>query len=207
MTRVAAILAAAITLVGMVFAVAYVLYMRPAGDQFAECRRSQVAGGGATIGGPFTLTDSSGARVTEADVIDGPTLVYFGYSFCPDFCPNELARNALASDLAAEEGEERGLAFITIDPARDTPEMMGEYVSMIHPDLVGLSGSPEDIDEAAKAYRVYYRKDGDDPEYYLMAHTTFTYLMAPEIGFLDFYGSEVPAEAMAESAACYVSKL
>ena len=95
----------------------------------------------------------------------------------------------------------------TIDPARDTPEMMGEYVSMIHPELVGLSGSPEDIDEAAKAYRVYYRKDGDDPEYYLMAHTTFTYLMAPEIGFLDFYGSEVPAEAMAESAACYVLKL
>lgn len=207
MTRIAAILAAAVTLLGLGFAVVYVLLMRPGDDRFAECRRSVVAGGEATIGGPFSLIDGSGARVTEAEVIDGPTLVYFGYSFCPDFCPNDLGRNAVAADILAAEGHDVGLAFITIDPARDTPEVMGEYAAAIHPAMTGLSGSAEEIDAAARAYRVYYRKAGDDPEYYLMDHSTFTYLVAPEVGFLDFYGSDVPAAAMAESAACFVDKL
>ena len=207
MTRIAAILAASVTLLGLGFAVAYILLMRPADDQFAECRRSVVAGGEAAIGGPFSLIDGSGARVTDTDVIDRPTLVYFGYSFCPDFCPNDLARNALAADMLAEQGHDVGLVFITIDPERDTPEVMGQYAAALHPEMIGLSGSPEEIDAAARAYRVYYGRAGDDPEYYLMDHTTLTYLMAPGVGFLEFFRSDVPAGTMAEQTACFVAKL
>ncbi len=207
MTRIAAILALGVTLTGLVLSMVYVLAMRPADDRFAECRRSRVAGGEAAIGGPFSLIDGSGARVTEADVIDGATLVYFGYTFCPDFCPNDLARNAAARDLAAANGADLGLAFITIDPERDTVEVVGEYAAAIHPEMVGLTGSAEEIAEAAEAYRVYYRRAGDDPDYYMMDHSTFTFLMAPEVGFLDFFTSDTSAGAMAEAAACYVAKL
>lgn len=208
-TRLAALLASATALAGLGFGVFYVFFMGadPNADRFADCRRSQVAGGQATIGGPFELTDGTGARVTDADVIDRPTLVYFGYSFCPDFCPNDLARNAVAHDILAEQGIDTGLAFISIDPDRDTPEVMGDYAAAIHPALVGLSGTPEEVAEAAKAYRVFFRKSGDDPDYYLMDHSTFTYLMAPGVGFLEFFGSDVSAETMAEGVACFARNL
>ena len=150
-----------------------------------------------------TLTSSTGARVTDKDVITKPTLVYFGYAFCPDVCPTDLARNATAADILVERGIDVGLAFITIDPARDTPEVLREYASMIHPRLVGLTGTPEEIAAVASAYKVFYRKSGDDPENYLMDHSTFTYLMAPGSRFLEFYPSAASAETVADSVACF----
>ena len=97
--------------------------------------------------------------------------------------------------------------FISIDPARDTPEAIGAFAEAIHPDLLGLTGTPEEVDAAAKAYKVYYRKSGDDPEFYMMDHTTFSYLMAPGVGFLDVYRSDATPEAIAESVACYAAAL
>jgi protein SCO1/2 len=205
-TRLAALFAAASVLVGLAVGV-FIVWRGTPDDPFVDCRRTQVAGGRAEIGGPFTLLDGSGAVVTEAEVIDRPTLVYFGYSFCPDFCPNDLARNAVAADILAEQGVDLGLAFITIDPERDTAEVMGDYAAAIHPDMIGLTGTAEQVAAAAAAYRVFSRKAGDDPDYYLMDHSTFTYLMAPEVGFLEFFGSDVAPEAMAEQAACFVDKL
>jgi protein SCO1/2 len=206
MTRIAAYLAAAVVLVGLA-AGGYLAMRTTAGDRFADCRAAQVAGGAAAIGGPFSLIDDSGARVTDAEVITRPTLVYFGYSFCPDVCPMDLSRNALAAQALAERGAEVGQVFITIDPARDTPEVLHDYVAAIDPGLVGLTGTPEEIDAAAKAYKVYYAKNGDDPEYYLMDHSSFSYLMAPEVGFLEFYPSDATPEAVADSVACYVAEL
>jgi protein SCO1/2 len=205
-TRLAALIAAALVLVGLAVG-AYIVVTNPGDDQFADCRRTQVASGRAEIGGPFELTDASGARITDALLIDRPTLLYFGYSYCPDFCPTDLARNAAAADLLAERGMDVRLAFITIDPARDTPEVMGDYATAIHPDMIGLSGTAEEIDAAARAYRVFYRKAGDDPDYYLMDHSTFTYLMAPGVGFLDFFRSDLDAETVADGAACFISRL
>jgi protein SCO1/2 len=206
MTRIYAILAAAAVLVGLgvggIFA-----FRGESGDVFADCRRGQVAGGAASIGGPFALTNAAGARVTEAEAITGPTLVYFGYGFCPDICPIDLSRNALAADELAERGIDVGQVFITIDPARDTPDAIGGFTRAIHPDLLGLTGTPEEIAAAASAYKVFYRKAGDDPDYYLMDHSTFTYLMAPEQGFLEFFGSDVTPEVMAESVACFAERL
>lgn len=205
MTRISAILASLAVVVGL-GAGAWFAF-RPDGDPFAPCRTSAVAGGAAAIGGPFSLTDGNGRRVTDADVITGPTLVYFGYSFCPDVCPTDLSRNALAADGLAAKGTPVGQVFITIDPARDTQEAIREFTSAIDPKLIGLTGTPEEIAAAAKAYKVYYRKSGDDPEYYLMDHSTFTYLMAPDVGFLEIYRSDATPEQVAESVQCYAANL
>ncbi len=206
MTRIAALFATAIVLLGLAAGWYYAM-QGAAADPFAKCRTSQVAGGAAAIGGPFTLTDDTGAQVTDAQVITGPTLVYFGYSFCPDVCPMDLSRNALAAKDLAERGVKTGQVFVTIDPERDTPEVLRDYAEAIDPELVGLTGTPEEIATAAKAYKVYYRKNGDDPDYYLMDHSSFTYLMAPGVGFLEFYPSDATPEAIADSVSCYAAEL
>jgi protein SCO1 len=205
MTRVIAIVATAAVVVGL--GIGGYAVMRGSDDQFADCRRATIAGGAASIGGPFSLVDPEGRRVTDAEAITKPTLVYFGYSFCPDFCPTDLARNALAADALAERGVDVGQVFVTIDPERDTPEAVGGFVEAIHPGLLGLTGTPEEVDAAARAYKVFYRKAGDDPEYYMMDHSTFTYLMAPGVGFLEFYPSDLAADDLADSVSCFVSKL
>jgi protein SCO1/2 len=206
MTRVIALFAAAVVLIGLAAGFFFVMRAQNA-DQFAECRRSVVAGGSAEIGGPFTLVDTEGRTVTEADVITGPTLVYFGYAFCPDFCPTDLARNAWARELLAERGQEVGLVFVSVDPERDTPEILADFRDALDPQMVALTGTPEQVAAAANAYRVYFRRNGDDPEFYLMDHSTFTYLVDPVHGFLEFYASTVSAQEMAESVGCYVAKL
>jgi protein SCO1/2 len=205
-TRLFALLAAGAVVVGLV--VGGLLAMRGgAEDAFADCRRGQVVGGTASIGGPFSLVDAAGARVTEAEAITGPTLVYFGYGFCPDICPTDLSRNSIAAGELADRGIDVGQVFITIDPDRDTPDTIGDFAQSIDPELVGLTGTPEEIAAAAAAYKVFYRKAGDDPTYYLMDHSTFTYLMAPEQGFLEFFASDVAPDAMADSVACFAERL
>jgi protein SCO1 len=206
MTRVYALFAAAAVLLGLAAGWFVVLHNARA-DPFEDCRHSAVAGGTASIGGPFTLTDGSGRQVTDADVITGPTLVYFGYSFCPDFCPTDLSRNALAAQALAEKGTSVGQVFISIDPARDTPPVVKDFTTAIDPKLMGLTGTPEQVATAAHAYKVYYHKNGDDPQYYLMDHSTFTYLMAPKVGFLEYYPSDMSPDDMAKSVSCFAAKL
>ncbi len=134
-TRITAYVAAAAVLAGL--GAGGVLALRGGGaDPFADCRRGAVADGAAAIGGPFALTNGVGARVTDADVITKPTLIYFGYSFCPDVCPIDLARNAAAADLLAERGVDVGQVFISIDPERDTPEIASR-VRRLHPPGAG----------------------------------------------------------------------
>lgn len=185
---------------------AYFAFAPRDGDPFADCRSGTVAGGAATIGGLFTLVNGEGQPVTDRDVLTDPTLVYFGYTFCPDICPTDLARNALVADDLAARGIKVGQVFVTIDPARDTPDVVRDFAAAVHPDLVGLTGTAEEIAAAAAAYRVYYRQ-ADASEYYLMDHSTFTYLVDPAHGFLEFYGSDAAPEAMAASVACFAGHL
>ena len=173
-------------------------------DQFADCRTSTVAGGGAAIGGPFELVDHKARSVTEKDVIVEPSLIYFGYTFCPDVCPFDTVRNAEAIDLLAEQGISATPVFISIDPERDTPEALDLYVENIHPKMVGLTGTDEQVKAASKAYRTYYKRHNDDPEYYIVDHSTQTYLMLPEHGFVEFFNRNVSAEQIAETAACFI---
>ncbi len=205
MSRLFAIIAVLVVLSGLGTALFFALRPAPA-DQFAECRATAVAGGSAAIGGPFELTDHNGQRVTDTDVIDGPTLMYFGYTYCPDVCPLDTYRNAEAVAVLAERGVDVKPVMVTIDPTRDTPESMAAFVEYLHEDMVGLTGTTEEITAAIKAYRVYAAKNGDG-ENYLMDHSTWTYLMAPDYGFLEFFGRDITPEDMADQVACFVDKL
>lgn len=176
-------------------------------DKFAQCRGSVVGTGTSSIGGPFTLVDENGATVTDEDVFTKPTLLYFGYTFCPDVCPLDNARNAEALDMIQSDGYDAQLAFISIDPERDTPEQVKDFTSYIHDDMVGLTGSMEQVKAASTAYRTYFKKEEDaDPEYYLVDHSTFTYLVLPEIGFVEFFKRDDSPQKIRETVECFIDQ-
>jgi protein SCO1/2 len=158
---------------------------------------SEKAGGKALIGGPFTLVDHTGETRTEADFRGRPMLVFFGYTHCPDVCPTGLQTMSDALDRLGPLADRIQPLFITIDPARDTAEEMGKYIGHFHPDLVGLTGTPEQVAKAAKSYRVYYAKQGEGEADYLMDHSTFTYLMDAEGGYVTHFNHGVSADEMA----------
>ncbi|NNK77325.1 MAG: SCO family protein [Litoreibacter sp.] len=182
------------------------VFMNATDDRFANCSESTVAGG-ANIGGPFELIDETGQTVTDRDVIDRPSLIYFGYTYCPDVCPVDVYRNGEAVDLLKAQGYDVKPVFISIDPERDTPDILAEFTDIMHPDMVGLTGSPEQVKAASQAYKTFYRKNEGGPEDYLVDHSTFTYLMAPEVGFLEFFRNDVSSEKMANTVACFVDGL
>ena len=173
------------------------------GNTMHNCGATAVADN--VIGGAFELVDETGKTVTDADVITKPSLIYFGYTFCPDVCPLDVARNAAAVDILAERGIDVTPIFISIDPARDTPEVVADYTSLFHPDMIGLTGSEAQVAAASKAYRTFYSKQDDDPEYYLVQHSTFSYLTLPDVGFVEFFRQEDSPEKVADITACFTA--
>ncbi len=176
-------------------------------DKYAECRASKVAGGKAQIGGPFTLVDENGKTVTDKDVIDQPSLLYFGYTFCPDVCPLDNARNAEAIEILEDRGVIVKPVFISIDPDRDTPELLADFTDNLHPRMLGLTGTPEQVKAASTAYRTFYQKqepEAGDEEYYLVDHSTMSYLVFPDEGFAEFFRRDESAESMANRLQCFV---
>ena len=171
------------------------------GDQFAQCRSSAVAG---ALGGPFELVNGQGETVTDKDVITEPTLIYFGYTYCPDVCPLDVDRNAAAVEVMEERGQSVTPVFITIDPARDTPQVVAEFAEVMHPKMIGLTGSDAQIKAASQAYRTYYNAHDPVDGEYLVDHSTFSYLVMPEVGFVEFFRREVPPEQLAEKIGCFV---
>jgi protein SCO1/2 len=131
----------------------------------------------AAIGGPFRLTDQNGRTVTDQDFKGRPFLVFFGFTHCPDVCPTTLFEvSEILRKLGADGDRVRAL-FITVDPERDTPDKMKEYLSSFDPRLTGLTGDPEAVAAVAKAYRVYFKKVPLDQGGYTMDHTAIVYLM------------------------------
>jgi len=169
------------------------------------CGDTAVAG--SAIGGPFELVSETGETVTDVDVITKPTLVYFGYTFCPDVCPLDSMRNAQAAYMLEDRGIDLGTAFISVDPQRDTVEVVRDFTDNFHEDMIGLTGTPEQIKAASQAYKTYYRADDSDPEFYLVDHSTQTYLMFPETGFATFFRRDNSAEQIAEMSACFIEQL
>lgn len=159
--------------------------------------------GTALIGGPFSLIDPQASRVSEAVLKGRLSLVYFGYTFCPDICPVELQNIGAALDIAAREdgalADDVQALFITIDPERDTKELLAGYMKDFHPRIRALTGSSEEIAVAAKAFRVYYSKAGDAPgtENYLMDHSNIIYLMGRDGEFLTHFGFGAQPEEIA----------
>lgn len=181
------------------------LAFAPKQDQFAACSRSTVAGGMDSFGSDFTLTRGDGQRVTAAEVFTKPSLLYFGYTFCPDVCPMDSGRNAAAADILTEQGRDVQTVFITVDPRRDTPEAVSDFTSQFPGEMVGLTGSDEEIAAVNKGWRNYFRlNDEEDKEFYLVDHMTNTYLVMPGNKTVEFYGRDVTPDAMAESVGCFL---
>ncbi|MFT3733058.1 MAG: SCO family protein [Hyphomicrobium sp.] len=134
------------------------------------------------VGGPFSLIDNTGKRVTDKDYLGHYMLVFFGYTNCPDICPAGLQIMSAALDKLGKRADDIVPIFITLDPARDTQEKMATYVKAFSPKLVGLTGSESDIAATAKAYRVYYQKvsDDNDPKNYTVDHSAIFYLMGKD---------------------------
>tara|TARA_R110002110_G_scaffold242199_1_gene458512 strand:+ start:1291 stop:1902 length:612 start_codon:yes stop_codon:yes gene_type:complete len=173
-------------------------------DKYAQCRTGAVGG---DLGGPFELVNAKGETVTDKDVITTPSLIYFGYTFCPDVCPLDVDRNASAVELLEERGKIVTPVFISIDPARDTPEVVGEFAEVMHPRMIGLTGSPEQVKGASQAYKTYYKAHDAVDDEYLVDHSTFSYLVMPEDGFVEFFRRDVTPEAMADSIGCFVDRM
>lgn len=175
---------------------AWMLTPNPANDT-ASNTRNQMEN---LVGGPFSLVNQDGERVTDKDFLGSYFLVYFGYSYCPDVCPVDLQSLTAALDLLDEEtlGKVRPV-FITIDPERDTVEVMKAYVSLFHPKLIGLTGTPGEITAATRAYRVYARKvETESDSEYLMDHSAITFLMSPEGKYIAHFSTGFKPEAMAQ---------
>jgi protein SCO1/2 len=151
--------------------------------------------------------NAAGETVTDAEVITEPSLLSFGYTFCPDVCPLDTARNAAAVDILEERGHMVTPVFISVDPERDTPEVVGAFAENLHPRMVGLTGSPEQVKAASQAFRTYYQKQDSDDPYYLVDHSTFTYLVLPGHGFVEFFRRDVGPEALADRVQCFVEAM
>ena len=156
--------------------------------------------GAALVGGPFTLTDHNGREVTEKTFLGKYMLVFFGFTFCPDVCPTELQVITAALDQMGPEADAIQPVFITVDPERDTPEVLKAYVGNFGPRLLGLTGTPEQVAAAAKAFRVYYAKvkNSGSAADYMMDHSTIIYLMGPDGRFAKHMTYTTDAAKLAE---------
>ncbi len=159
------------------------------------------------IGGPFTLTDHHGKTVTDKTYLGQYLLVYFGYGYCPDVCPTELANIAAAMDDLGDKANKVTPLFITVDPERDTPQFLADYVANFHPRMVGLTGTPAQIKAVAKEYKVYYAKSQRPGQKdYLMDHTSFVYLMGPDGRFLTLFRGQTDPKAIAQAITHFMSE-
>jgi len=159
--------------------------------------------GQALIGGPFALTDHTGKRVTDQDFRGRYTLVLFGFTFCPDICPSALQVISAALDKLGPKADRFVPILITVDPERDTPMQLASYVQSFHPRLVGLTGTPAEVDAVVKAYRVYVRKvtDPKSTAGYSIDHTSLIYVMGPDGAYVTHFAHTTNADAMAERLA------
>lgn len=195
--RIVALLALAAALV--VLSVGAVFWLRPAPPVASVDSGVMRVPAGAAIGGPFQLVDQNGRAVTEADFAGKFMLIFFGFTHCPDVCPTELQVIANTMDVLGADGARVVPTFITVDPERDTPAQIKDYVAAFHPKMVGLTGTPEQIAAAAKAFKVYFNKqpNADSPDDYQVDHTAFVYLMGPDGHLRSMFRNNASAEAIA----------
>lgn len=198
--RLAAVIASVVILMVVVVAVA----IERAGSLGGDGTQATGTSPEVKIGGAFTLTDQTGSQVTEADFRGKYMLIFFGYTYCPDVCPTSLTQISTAMDILDDKAEQVVPVLVTIDPDRDTAEVLKDYVAHFHPSVVGLTGTPEQIKQVAKAYRVYYAKvpsEAGNKDDYLMDHSAVIYLMGPDGKFVMHFNNTTDGETMAAKIA------
>jgi protein SCO1/2 len=187
----------ALTLAGIVAAVGLLI---SAAALVMVLRPSPQSGGRVLIGGPFTLTDQNGQTVTEASFKGEPFLVFFGYTHCPDVCPTTLSDMSQMLDALGKDKKAQAV-FVTVDPERDTPAVLKDYLSSFDPRIKALTGTPDAIKAVEKAFRVYAKKVPTEGGDYSMDHTAIVYLMDKDGQFVNAFNLErSPAKAAAEFA-------
>ncbi|QXM25905.1 SCO family protein [Elioraea tepida] len=179
------------------------LWLRPAPESLGPTLPAGVA-----IGGPFSLIDETGAPVTEKTYRGRHMLIFFGFTYCPDVCPTELAKIAATLDLLGQDAQRLVPLFVSIDPERDTPEALARYTDLFHPAIIGLTGTEAEVAAAARAFRVYYNKvkTGPEPDAYTMDHSAFVYLMGPDGGFRQFFSPQATPEQMAAAIRSHLAR-
>jgi len=155
--------------------------------------------GGVSVGGPFALTDDHGRAVTDASFRGRWMLIYFGYTFCPDACPTALSNMSLALQKLGAEADGIQPLFITIDPKRDTEQVMSDYLESFDPRIVGLVGTQAQTDAIIKTYRLYVEPQKEVGDTYLVAHSAYLYLMGPDGKFVDVIDGATPGDQVADS--------
>lgn len=160
--------------------------------------RGPVSSGTALVGGSFSMTNQNGEAVTEKTFAGKPMLLFFGYTYCPDVCPTELQVMMQALDELGPKAADVQPIFVSIDPARDTPAVLKDYVSGFGQRLQALTGTPEQVAAIASAYRVFYEKQPNtkDPAAYLMDHSSIIYLMDADGKFLKHFSYSTDAKAL-----------
>lgn len=167
------------------------------GDRVPRMGQTLVSGQIA-VGGPYALTDQDGKPRASTDFAGKYQLIYFGYTFCPDVCPTTLALMGAALDRLGPTQDRIVPVFITIDPARDTPEVLKKYVAAFGPRFVGLTGTPDQIAKVEKQYRVYAKKGPVENGTYAMDHSSVIYLMGPDGKLVSFYDEATTPEDLAQ---------
>ena len=193
--------------IALVVLVAGGVYLSRASSEniYADCLPTTVSGGMDRFGGSFTLSNQNGERVTDQDVFTKPSLLYFGYTYCPDVCPLDSARNADAAEILKERGLDAQTVFITVDPDRDTVDVVKDFTEIFPGDMVGLTGTTEEITAVSKSWRNFFElKNEEDKEDYLVDHLTNTYLVMPGTETVEFFDRNKTPEEVAESAACFI---
>jgi len=158
------------------------------------------------LGGPFNLVDRTGQPKTDEDYKGQYLLLYFGFTFCPDICPQEMEKQSRVIELIDQSvGKVVSPMFISVDPKRDTPKMVDDYCKEFHPRLIGLTGTPEEIKTVSRAYRVYYNEGikTDDADY-LIDHSIIHYFIGKNGKFIDFFGKNMTAQEMADKMKQYI---
>jgi protein SCO1/2 len=164
------------------------------------------------VTGEFSLIDHRGQAVTDEDFRGSWPLIFFGYTYCPDVCPTSLGVVALVMDELGDDAAKVQPLFISVDPARDTPEVMAEYVAAFHPRMIGLTGGEEQIAAAAQSHRAYYAKiltfEGDKivEDEYSMDHSAYLYLMDPQGVYATVFSPTDTAEDIAAKIRVFINK-
>jgi protein SCO1/2 len=185
-------------ILGVLLAVAVIVGESPARTDTSEV----------TIGGPFTLSTPDGTTVTDRTYRGKWLLVYFGYTFCPTSCPTTLLAVTTALEELRQDAAQVQPLFITVDPQRDTPKVMRQYIESFDPRIVGLTGTPQQIAAAAKEYGAYYvrHSTGAGPNDYVVDHSTYLYLMDPLGKFVRAFDSETSGDRIADALRALIAR-